>query len=429
MFSTIHSHQNVHDKKKIKKLCLKILVCLLYMICLTNMVNYIFVQVVNEESFTIMIIFVVVATGVISPLVKTLYDPSRRFVAYKRRTILHSRHNEELRILACIHSQDNVEAAVNLLDMSNPTKESHINLVALHLVKLEGRAASLLIAYHPREKPSLEPTQSERIFNIFRSYEQKNRNLVMLQCFKGISPYATMHNDVCSLALEKRTCLIIVPFHKQWIVGGRLESSYAFRHLNKNVLEKAPCTVGILIDRANKNRPRPAFTEPSFRRVAVLFFGGADDREALAYGRRMSEHHNVSLTLIRFSASVEIVSGTARSKMLDGDILGDFRLHSMRNETVAYQDEVVTDSTGILSVIRSMENAYELVLVGRRHGESQFLSNLKKWNDNGELGIIGEIFASSAYKGKSLVLVVQQQTRVWGLHDPEDSTHLRKVDL
>ena len=51
-------------------------------------------KVMNEECYAIMIISVVVVTGIISPLVKVLYDPSKRYVAYKRRTILHLRHNE-----------------------------------------------------------------------------------------------------------------------------------------------------------------------------------------------------------------------------------------------------------------------------------------------------------------------------------------------
>ncbi|KAJ7959903.1 Cation/H(+) antiporter 15 [Quillaja saponaria] len=169
-------------------------------------------DVMNEECYSIMVISLVIITGVVSPIVKVLYDPSSRFLAYKRRTILHHRNDEELRILACIHSQDNVHLILKLLAASNPTKESAINLVALHLVKLAGQASSQLVAYLPRDKPSQFPTRSERIFNAFIKFEQHHRGQVILHCYKGISPYATMHNDVCSLALEKRTTLIIIHF-------------------------------------------------------------------------------------------------------------------------------------------------------------------------------------------------------------------------
>ncbi|CAK9164136.1 unnamed protein product [Ilex paraguariensis] len=386
----------------------------------------------TEECYAILIISMVVVTGVISPLVKVLYDPSKRYVAYKRRTILHIRHNDELRILACVHSQDNAQSIISLLQVSNPSKESPVNLVVLHLVKLMGRASSLLVAHMQREKPSINPGQSERIFNAFRKIEQQKPGLITVHCYKGISPYAMMHNDVCSLALEKRTILIIVPFDKHWTYGEQAETSYAFRHLNKNVLQKAPCSVGILIDRGNQKKSRYVITEPSLYRVGVLFFGGADDREALAYAKRMSEHPNVIVTLIRFTASdssAEIVGGTARGKMLDANVLSEFKINTQRSERVLYQEEVVANGMGVVAVTRSMGNGYDLVMVGRRHGESQIMCQLTRWNERGELGAVGQILAASDFKGGAAVLVVQQQTRLWGLHDPEESTHLRRISL
>ncbi|XP_016496770.2 cation/H(+) antiporter 15-like isoform X1 [Nicotiana tabacum] len=387
----------------------------------------------SEENYTIMLISVVVITGVISPLVKVLYDPSRRYIAYKRRTIMHSRENDELRILACIHSQENVRAVISLLQVSNPTKESHVNLVVLHLTKLTGRASSVLVAHRKRDKPSLNPTQSERIFNAFEKFGQQNNDLIMVQCYKGISPYATMHNDVCSLALEKRTTLIIVPFHKHWIFEKRIETSYAYRHLNKNVLEKAPCSIGILIVRGSTKKSRYAITVPSLYRVVVLFFGGADDREALSYAERMSGHPSVQMTLIRFtrsSSSENIVGGTERSKVLDTQILSEFNNRFLRSEQVSYQEAEVNRGADVLEVIKSLGNFYDLVMVGRRHIDSPILLQLtKRNNEDGELGVIGELLAASDIESETSVLVMQQQTRLWGLHDPEESTHLRRISL
>lgn len=125
------------------------------------LINVFVMQDMSEENYTIMLISAVVITGVVSPLVKVLYDPSSRYIAYKRRTIMHSRENDEFRILACIHSQENVRAVINLLQVSNPTKESCISLLVLHLTKLTGRASSVLIAHQKRDKPSMNPTQSQ----------------------------------------------------------------------------------------------------------------------------------------------------------------------------------------------------------------------------------------------------------------------------
>ncbi|KAJ1381267.1 Sodium/solute symporter superfamily, partial [Sesbania bispinosa] len=380
----------------------------------------------SDECFAILVLTLVLVTGIVAPVVKALYDPSRRFLAYRRRTIMHHNNDEELRILACIHKQDNVLATLNLLAASNPTESSHIDLVVLHLVKLVGQASSLLVAHIPRENPSQRPTQSEKIFSSFSKFEQAYRGKVTLHCYKGISPYATMHNDVCYLALEKRTTFIIIPFHKQWIIGGMTESSFAFKQLNKNVLEKAPCSVGVLIDRGSQKRFWCGYMNESIYQVAVFFFGGADDREALAYAKRMLDQPNVHITLFHFSSSIEIVGGTDRSKMLDTQILSEFRLSGFRNDRVSYKEEMVMKGRDVLSVIEYMENFYDLVMVGRRHADSKLMSELRKWK-HGELGIVGELLASLNIGDKTSILVVQQQFKFWGSRDPEDSTHLRRT--
>ncbi|PNY05516.1 cation H(+) antiporter 15-like protein [Trifolium pratense] len=389
---------------------------------LAILINLRLKNVLNDELFAIMILTLVLVTGIVSPVVKALYDPSRRFLAYKRRTILHHQSEEELRILACIHKQDNVLAIFNLLSASNPTEKNRIELVVLQLVKLVGRASSVLVAHIPREKPS------DRIFNAFNKFEDAYRGKVSLHCYKGISPYATMHNDVCYLALEKRITFIIIPFHKQWIIGGMAESSFAFKQLNKNVLEKAPCSVGVLIDRGNQKKFWCGYMNESTYLVAVLFFGGADDREVLAYAKRMLDQPNVNITLFQFTSSEDIVGGTDRSKRLDTEILSEFRLSAFRNDRVCYKEEVVMNGRDVLTVIEEMESFYDLVMVGRRHEDSQLMAELTKWK-HGELGSVGEILASLNIGAKTSILVVQQQTRFWGSRDPEESTHLRRVTL
>nr|KYP76186.1 K(+)/H(+) antiporter 13 [Cajanus cajan] len=387
-----------------------------------------FKNVLDDECFTILVLTLVLVTGIISPLVKVLYDPSKRFIAYKRRTIMHHKNGEQFRLLACIHNQDNVLAILNLLASSNPTEACPFDLVVLHLIKLVGRASSLLVAHMPRKKLSEHPTQSEKIFNSFNKFEDAYKGKVTLHCYKGISPYATMHNDVCYLALEKRTTFIIIPFHKQWVIGGRSESSFAFKQLNKNVLEKAPCSVGVLINRGNQKTFWCGHTKESIYHVAVLFFGGADDRETLSYARRMLDQPYVHITLFHFSSSTDIIGGSERSKMLDTQILSEFRLKAFRNERVYFKDEIIVNERDVLSVIEYMENCYDLVMVGRRHADSKLMTELRKWK-NGELGVVGEILASLNIGAHTSILVVQQQTRFWGSRDPEESTHLRKVDI
>ncbi|XP_017435326.1 cation/H(+) antiporter 15 isoform X2 [Vigna angularis] len=381
-------------------------------------------DVVNDECFTIMVLNLLFVSGIVSPIVKSLYDPSRRFLAYKRRTLMHHNNDEQLRILACIHKQENVLGILNLLSASNPTKESPIDLVVLQLIKLVGRSSSVLVAHVPCKKFGELPTLSEQIFNSFDKFEDAYKGKITIHSYKGISPYATMHNDVCYLALEKRTTFIILPFHKRWIFGRTTESSFPFQQINKHVLEKAPCSVGVLIDRGNQKMFWCGHTKESTYHVAVFFFGGADDRETLAYAKRMLDQPYVYITLFHFSSSTDIVGGTERSKMLDTEILSEFRLKAFRNERVSFKDEMITTGRDLLSVVEYMESYYDLVLVGRKHGDSKVMSELNKWK-NGELGVVGEILVSLNVGAQTSILVVQQQTRYWGSRNPEDS--IRKV--
>lgn len=386
-------------------------------------------QVMNDESFTIMIVSLILETGFISPLIKAIYNPSRKFLAYKRRTILHLRDDEELRILACIHGLENAQAILDLLLVSNPTHQSHINLIVLHHIKLAGRSSPLLIAHQPRERSFSYKTLSEQIFSAFRRLEGHFSDRIVITCYKGISPYPTMYNDVCSLALDKRTTFIVIPFHRQRMVGEGLKSSHAMRQLNNNVLEKAPCTVGVLIDNGNV-RSSHNFSRLAFHRVVVLFFGGADDREALAFATRVSEQDRIMVTLFHFSSSEEIVGSTARGKMLDTKLLSEFKLKTSQNNRISCQDKMVMDGGDLISVLKSLQNAYDLVIIGRRHAESWLMSDIRKSNERqGDLGAVGDFLASFNHESGTSILVVQQQTRLWGLRDPEDSTHLRRVKI
>ncbi|KAF8397183.1 hypothetical protein HHK36_016090 [Tetracentron sinense] len=341
--------------------------------------------------------------GLIRPLVMILYDPSRRYKAYKRRTILHAKQYSEFCILACIHSHDNVPTIIKLLELSNPNRASPICVSVLHLRELTARVSAILIQGNSKLSGNSIP-----IVNAFEYYAQHNQGHVTVQHFTAISPYASMHDDICTLALDQRTSIVIVPFHKQWSFNGlQVESSFsAIRTVNCNVLDKAPCSVGILVDRENIGAgSRCVLASQSLYRIALLFLGGADDREALAYARRMAEHPSTSIAVLQFTVSCDI---DRYDSELDRELMRDFRVKNMENERIVCKDEVVSDGMGITRAVLSMGNEFDLFIVGRHHGsQSPLISGLTEWSEFPELGIIGDMLASSDFK--SSVLVVQQQ--------------------
>ncbi|PIA37452.1 hypothetical protein AQUCO_03000196v1 [Aquilegia coerulea] len=377
-------------------------------------------QMLSRQAFTLLMISVLVITVIVSRIVQTFYNPSRQYMSYRRRTIQHAKRDTELGILTCVHSEDNVSSLIQLMEMSNPKKEHPLHIYVLHLVELVGRATSLLVTHHRHGKPSSRSIQSEHIIKAFRYYEETRQGLVWVDLFTSISPFVTMHDDVCSLALQKRTYLVILPFHKRWVADGALESSPAIRNLNCNVLEKAPCSVGILINnRSMSSSLKLESVEKQMYCIAILFFGGADDREALSYAARMAEHPNVRLTMIRFTSKEHIMYNDESVRLLDVEFLNEFKNETLQNDRVWAKEEIVTDGSGVISVITSMQNAYDLVIVGRRHMETSLTTGLSDWTENPELGVIGDILAGPEFRGVPSVLVIQQQSRVWGMQNVE----------
>ncbi|KAL5581406.1 hypothetical protein UlMin_013848 [Ulmus minor] len=369
---------------------------------------------IDPQSFAIMCICMLIISGISAPVVKRLYDPSRRYLVYKRRTVMNAKPNSYFRILIVMHEPDSAPTAINLLEALNPTLESPLAVTILFLLELVGHGNPVLIPHNKLiyQKRSSKLDIFERVGNAFRRYEQNNHKIVSVYPYTAISPYATMHDDVCTLALDQRTRLVIVPYNKKFNAKGVMGSyKNAFRIIFNNVLEVAPCSVAILVDSGQFGSSLPIVSCWSSYRVGVIFLGGADDREALAIGARMVDHPNISLTMIRLVVN-ENVAGDDEEGRLDGEFLSEFRQAMVGNYRVMYIEEVVMDGSGTVSVINSLENDYELVLVGRSHDRtSPLLLGLTNWSGNEELGQIGEILASSELMGKTTLLVVQQHNK------------------
>ncbi|KAI3903921.1 hypothetical protein MKW92_047364 [Papaver armeniacum] len=388
-------------------------------------------KVLNDEIFALMVIIAVLTTAVIIPTVTAVYRPGRRFIAYKRRTIQKSKPDAELRLLACIHSPRNVPTAISLLDISHPNKKSPIYVYALQLVELTGRASAMLIVHNTRKsgRPAVNRTQaqSDQIVTAFEIYEQ-HEQFVSVQPLTAISPYSTMHEDICNLAEEKRVSMIVVPFHKQQTIDGGMEApNPAFRTVNQNVLANAPCSVGILVDRGLGASARTTSPHGSHH-IVVLFFGGPDDREALAYALRMSDSPHLGLTVVRFipgddakgwfkrhendstdTGTLAVVTDKDKERQMDDDSISDFIMRTSDNDSVVYTESVTNNGEETVSTIKSMDNIHDLFIVGRGQGMiTPLTAGLTDWSECPELGAIGDLLASADFSLAVSVLVVQQ---------------------
>lgn len=368
---------------------------------------FLLLQLIDNQIYSIMILAMVVLSGIFTPIIKLLYNPSKQYSSCNKRTIQHSSPDAEFRMLVCIYHQDSTPSMKSLLEVSNPTARSPICCYVVHLTELAGRLSPLLVYHKPDKREDFHSHCSSHIINAFRLYEEHSNGHVMVNLFTAISPYATIHEEVCRLALEKRTSLVIIPFHKQWRFHG-LQEFAELRSVNRHILAKAPCSIGILIDRGTLGGSSITNSN-SLYNIGIIFVHGRDDREALAYAMRMAGHPNVGITVIHLINPGQ-QSKNSLDMELDREIIDEFRGATFGKKHHFYKKEVLEDSIELVRVIRSLENSYDLILVGRHHeSHSPMFMGLSDWNEFPELGFIGDMLAASDSCCEVSVLVVQQQ--------------------
>ncbi|KAG6393137.1 hypothetical protein SASPL_147372 [Salvia splendens] len=363
-------------------------------------------QTFDGETFSMLTTSVLIQSALSSLVVKSLYDYSTLYTGYQKRDIQHTAINSELRVLACAHRVDDALAIRKVVEVSFPSRDSPIALYALHMVELAGRAHPQLIDHQLGQKSSNSTTRTQKMIDILSSLEQQYSGVATVQQFTAMSLTKFMHHDICTVAFNKLASLIILPFHRKWNHQGKfiLDSS-SMRAINCQVLDLAPCSVAILVDRHKARR-----AASSAYNVGVAFFGGADDREALAYARRMALSPDVCLTVVRF-VPWDIYAGDSQwDAVLDAEILKETRMQGTQQDNIMYREERVKDGAETAMLIHAMEEAFDLIMVGRRHkDDTPQLLGLSEWNDLAELGPVGDMLASPDLTVPVSVLVVQHQ--------------------
>ncbi|KAK8529996.1 hypothetical protein V6N12_060758 [Hibiscus sabdariffa] len=368
-------------------------------------------MVISKPHYAFLIYMSTLIAIIVPILVKWLYDPSRKYLCFQKRTIMNSKPNQELRVLGCVHVPGNVNSIINLLNVCCPTRQSSLALDVLHLVKLSGRATPLFIAHQKQELTTSGNSYSENVVIAFKQFKRHNAEVVSLNVFNAVSPSNLMYEDICNLAIEHSTCFILLPFHRRWYIDGSIESEdQTIRSLNCNILEIAPCSVGILVEGRRKVsfsafRDPPSSQSYSSYNIAVIFMGGKDDREALALAKRISQDESVSLTVIHLKAKNNI--GTI---LAENDRAFDDEMLSGIKGSIRYLEEQVSDGPETSNFLRSIVKDYQLFIVGRRYKcEDPQTSGLGHWCEFEEIGIIGDLLSSPDFIGNYSVLVVQQQ--------------------
>ena len=156
-------------------------------------------------------------------------------------------------------------------------------------------------------------------------------------------------------------------------------------------------------------------------KVAVIFIGGKDDREALAYAGRVARHPGVKVTVIRFLVDT---SSTNASKIagyrvnlaeqeeeqgLDDECFAKFYERHVVGGRVSYMEKHLVNSAETFATLMSFDGQYSLLIVGRGSGVNSTLTfGMNDWQKCPELGPIGDVLSGPDFAVSLSVLIIQQ---------------------
>lgn len=388
-----------------------------------------FLQVLNDQTFAIMVLMALFTTFITTPIVMAVYKPARQAKKegeYKHRTVERENTNTQLRILTCFHGAGSIPSMINLLEASRGIEKGEgLCVYALHLRELSERSSAILMVHKVRKngmpfwnrRGINAGSDADQVVVAFQAFQQLSR--VNVRPMTAISSMSDIHEDICTTAARKKAAIVILPFHKHQQLDGSLETTRGdYRWVNRRVLREAPCSVGIFVDRGLGGSSQVSAQDVSYS-VVVLFFGGRDDREALAYGLRMAEHPGISLTVFRFVVSPERIGEIARVEVdnnnqnvknnlkSDEEIMSEIRKKSSADESIKFVEKRVENAAvDVRSAIEEMRRS-NLFLVGRMPGGEIALA-IRENSECPELGPVGSLLISPESSTRASVLVIQQ---------------------
>lgn len=141
---------------------------------------YLFEQVLNDETFAIMVLMALFTTFITTPLVMALYKPARNPIPYTRRKLDMADPKEDLRILACVHGMKNVPAMINLTEATRGMRKRALRLYILHLMELSERTSSILMVQRARR-------DGRPFFNQGNPSESRDQVVVAFEAYGQLS--------------------------------------------------------------------------------------------------------------------------------------------------------------------------------------------------------------------------------------------------
>ncbi|KAI9169155.1 hypothetical protein LWI28_007813 [Acer negundo] len=372
-------------------------------------------------------VIVIFLTIIHTPFVVAhIIERARKQAPTRRMAVQWHDPSSQLRILLCLHGSHNLPSSINLLEITRGPSDPGILVYVTDMIELTDQIAATLVQNEGIETVTVTDKavmeMRDQITNTVQAYVDESGEGISVKRMLALSTFNGMSQDICILAEELMVSLIILPFHKRQHEDGTLDGGHpGFRYVNRKMLRNAMCSVGILVDRGFGLIERTTESQISVN-VAVIFIGGRDDREALAYSGRVARHPGVRLTVIRFLEENDSENAQRRPGMhkeitpeqeeemrLDDESFADFYERHIAGGRVAYTEKHLANSSETFTALKSLEGQYALIIVGRGVGVNSILTvGMNDWQQCPELGPIGDVLSGSDFSVRTSVLIIKQ---------------------
>ncbi|KAF0914456.1 hypothetical protein E2562_028940 [Oryza meyeriana var. granulata] len=400
--------------------------------------------IITDKSF-MAIIFMVALNVAATPMVgMAIASWARRSVQWRLMGLQHHDPATELRLVVGLHGPQDVPTLAFLMEALRwGGGNGELAVYAVDMVQLTDQTAAAIVKGGGFDGVTVvdeEVSEMRKLIGEALDAYQAERGgdgAVRVRRVLALSSFPDMHSDICICAEDAMAALVLLPFHKRQREDGAMEEAghFGFRLVNQKVLQLAPCSVGILVDRGRGKQQ----ADGAAQGVVVVFIGGADDREALTLASFMSKHTGVRLTALRV---VQNATAQARARartslfesksrrgggvgpqaassalgqeelqmQVDDKFFAEFyRKHVAGGKAIGYMEKHVGDGAELVAVLRALQAEYRLFVVGRGGDRRSVLTEgLEEWAECLELGPVGDILASSDFSANASVLIVQQ---------------------
>ncbi|KAI3983484.1 hypothetical protein MKX01_038904 [Papaver californicum] len=352
---------------------------------------------IGAGSFLVFLLHAILSISVIPYIIKFVIQKARMEPAHPLMALQWFDSKSELRMLVGIHGHQNVPTTINLIEISRG------NMYLTDLIEMYDKHSAVFIPdYQEDDHPSSAAVYANVPMRMNRCGGVNVHRLL------AISTFSNMHQDIYNLSEAVQASLIILPYHRNQRKDGKMSNiHHGFRHVNRKVFRHPPRSVAVLVDRDFGNTLEQGSSTSMKLQATVLFFEGKDDREALAYATRITQHPGVNLTAVRFLQDEEKAESRAKKTMsnhareleevelnLDNEYFANFYENQVALRKVGYLEKHVASGKERVSILKSLEEEHVLFIVGRggRGGSvNSFLDDgVGDSEECPDLGLIGE---------------------------------------